>query len=70
MIRSTNDPNLYYIGDGPLRVQLVLYVDNLFMIGGDEAMITWLKIQLHRQFDMSDLGLVTRYLGVEFWRLA
>jgi hypothetical protein len=50
-------------------IALVLYVDDLFITGGDTKRITWLKQELQNQFDMTDLGLVTKYLGVEFTRL-
>jgi hypothetical protein len=68
MTRSTCDHNMYYIGDGINKIILMLYVDDLFITGGDHTTITWLKSELHRQFDMTDLGPVTGYLGVEFLR--
>jgi hypothetical protein len=69
LTRSSSDYNMYYLGTGPYKVVLVLYVDDLFLSGGDEQKISWLKEQLHTQFDMTDLGLVSKYLGVEFRRL-
>jgi hypothetical protein len=68
MTRSSCDHNMYYIGEGTKKIILVLYVDDLFITGGDHTTVTWLKSALHRQFDMTDLGPVTRYLGVEFQR--
>ena len=70
LIRSTSNYNMYYLGIGPDKLILVLYVDDLFLSGGDPQKITWLKTQLQTQFDMTDLGLVTKYLGVEFRRLS
>jgi transposase InsO family protein len=69
LTRSSNDYNMYYLGTGPNKVVLVLYVDDLFLSGGNEQKISWLKEQLHTQFDMTDLGSVSKYLGVEFRRL-
>jgi hypothetical protein len=69
MIRSSSDPNMYHIGQGLEKIILVLYVDDLFLTSGDEKKITWLKSQLHQQFDMTDLEPTTRYLGIEFTTL-
>jgi hypothetical protein len=33
--------NMYYIGDGVDKIILVLYVDDLFITGGDTATIKW-----------------------------
>jgi hypothetical protein len=44
----------------------VQYVDDLFITGGDNQRIAWLKQQLSCQFDITNLGHVSRYLGVEF----
>ena len=57
---------MYYLGTGPNKLVLVLYVDDLFFSGGNENKISWLKAQLHTQFDMTNLGFVSKYLGIEF----
>jgi hypothetical protein len=57
---------MYHIGQENEKIILVLYVDDLFLIGGDEKKITWLKSQVHQQFDMMDLGPITCYSGIEF----
>ena len=69
LYHSHNDYNLYYLGEGPDRIALVFAVDDLFITGGDIKRITWLKQELQKQFEMTNLGLVTKYLGVEFTRL-
>jgi hypothetical protein len=56
LTRSTSDYNMYYLGHSSNRIVLVLYVDDLFILGGDETKIQWLKTQLHTQFDMTNLG--------------
>jgi hypothetical protein len=58
MQQSTSDPNLI----------IVVYVDDLFITGADETKIAWLKKKLNMEFDMTDLGPIQRYLGVEFTR--
>ena len=69
LTRSHSDYNMYYLGTGVDRLVLVLYVDDLFISGDNQQQIQWLKSQLYTQFDMTDLGFVTKYLGVEFRRL-
>jgi hypothetical protein len=66
MTRSNSDYNIYHIGTGHNKIILVVYVDNLFITSGDKRKISWLKQQLKKEFDITDLGPVTKYLGVEF----
>jgi hypothetical protein len=70
MTHSTSDNNLYYIGTCIDKVILVLYIDDIFVTGGDDSSkISWLKSILKKEFDMADLGLVQCYLEVEFTTL-
>ena len=43
MIRSDNDLNHYYLGEGTNKTILVVYVDDLFITGPDDTKKTWLK---------------------------
>jgi hypothetical protein len=70
MTRSNNNYNLYHLEEGDNKIILVVYVDDLFLIGGNESRISWLKQQLHRKFNMTNLGQVKKYLGVEFTQLS
>ena len=65
-IKSKADSNLYYkvVDDGP--VILLLYVDDLFLIG-NEKLITECKKQLAAEFEMKDLGPLHYFLGLEVW---
>jgi hypothetical protein len=45
---------------------LLLYVDDLFMIGV-EPLIIQCKRELAYEFDMKDLGLMHYYLRLEVW---
>ena len=65
--KSEVDPNLYFIvvGGGPLI--LLLYVDDLFIIGEDH-LIAACKRDLASEFEMVDLGLMHYYLGMEVWQ--
>jgi hypothetical protein len=42
-----------------------VYVDDLIITGTDEKEIALFKKQMHQLFDMSDLGLLSYYLGLE-----
>jgi hypothetical protein len=56
--------NLYFkvMNDEPLI--LLLYVDELFLIG-EENLITECKKRLALEFEMKDLGLMHYFLGLE-----
>ena len=42
-----------------------VYVDDLIFIGNDEAMFEIFKKSMKQEFDMSDLGRMKYFLGVE-----
>ena len=65
--KSDVDSNLYYkVVEGDTLI-LVLYVDDLFLIGA-ERLVTWCKKQLSLEFEMKDLGLMHLFLGLEIWQ--
>ena len=51
--------------DGVLII-LALYVDNMVVIGSDEQKNSDFKMNLWNGFEMSNLGLVHNYVGVQF----
>ena len=53
------------MGDEP--VILLLYVDDLFLIG-NEKQIVECKKKLTEEFEMKDLGLMHYFLGLEVWK--
>jgi hypothetical protein len=65
--KSKVDSNLYFkvMNDEP--VILLLYVDDLFLIG-EENLITECKKKLASEFEMKDLGLMHYFLGLEVWQ--
>ena len=65
--KSKADPNLYLkvVKDEP--VILLLYADDLFLIG-NEKHIMESKKKLAREFEMKDLGLMHYFLGLEVWQ--
>jgi hypothetical protein len=64
--KSDVDPNLYDIIRGEDTLILILYVDDLF-ITGDEDLIAECKLGLASKFEMSDIGLMHYFLGMEVW---
>ena len=63
--RSLADPNLYiYRKDGMVTL-VILYVDNLVLIGGRADHIAATKAALTSPFEMTDLGLLRFFPGLE-----
>jgi hypothetical protein len=65
--KSDVDPNLYYIIRGEDTLILILYVDDLFITGA-EHLIVECKRGLASEFEMSDIGLMHYFLGMEVWQ--
>ena len=49
-------------------VFLVLYVDDILLIGNDVGMLTSVKVWLAKQFDMKDMGEANFVLGIQLFR--
>ena len=56
---------MYKRGDGKPLLLVGVYVDDLIMCGPDTDRITEFKSQMMKLFKMSDLGLLSYYLGLE-----
>jgi hypothetical protein len=65
--KSDVDPNLYYIIRGEDTLILILYVDDMF-IKGVEHLIDECKMSLASKFEMTDIGLMHYFLGMEVWQ--
>ena len=64
--KSEADANLYQIVvDGKLLI-IVLYVDDLILIGG-ENLINSCKENIAREFEMKNMRLLHYFLGLEVW---
>ena len=53
---------------GSAIVFLVLYVDDILMIGNDVSVLQSVKIWLSKNFSMKDLGEATYILGIKIYR--
>ena len=47
---------------------LVLYVDDILLIGNDVGVMSSVKVWLSSQFDMKDLGEANFILGIKLWQ--
>ena len=61
--------NLYFKVEGERPVILLLYVDDLFLTGGNE-LIANAKRSFVAEFEMKDLGMMHYFLGMEVWKNA
>ena len=65
---SPSDSNLYIKHSGNDILFLVVYVDDLIITRSSEHLISDIKQDLCRTFDMTDLGLLHYCLGIEVWQ--
>ena len=65
--KSKMDSNLYYKVEEGNPVVLLLYVDDLFIIG-DDGLIVDTKRNLAAEFKMKYLGMMHYLLGMEVWQ--
>ena len=65
--KSKADSNLYYKVKYGNPVMLLLYVDDLFVIGMD-GLIADTKRKLAAEFEMKELSMMHYFLGMEVWQ--
>ena len=63
--RCRSDPNVYIQKYDGNFIIIVLYVDDLLITGSTVSSISVIKTALHNAFEMSDLGLLKQFLGLE-----
>jgi hypothetical protein len=59
------DSNVYILWQNDALLLLVLYVDDLILTGSSSTLINHVKSTLHQQFDMTDLGPLHYFLGLQ-----
>jgi hypothetical protein len=62
---NLDDATLFVKKVGKTVVYLVVYVDDLLIIGNNESYIASIKKELKKGFEMIDLGHLHYYLGIE-----
>lgn len=66
LTKSQADYNLYFHLDQGKITLLLLYVDDVYLTGDNHAHIAFIKSEIQQAFEMSDLGLLSYSLGIEF----
>jgi hypothetical protein len=64
-VRSVEENAVYKKGTGRSLLLVGVYVDDLIICGPDSKLIATFKQQMKKSFSMSDLGLLSYYLGLE-----
>ena len=59
------DPNVYFQKYYGNILIMVLYFDDILITGSTLASISFIKTALHDAFEMSDLGLLKQFMGLE-----
>lgn len=64
-VKCSKEPSLYRKQVKEELLLVAVYVDDLLVTGTDRVMIVEFKGEMSKIFEMSDLGLLTYYLGIE-----
>ena len=64
-VRCKSDPNVYLKSVNGSLMIIVLYVDDLLITGSSQDEIVSLKGAMNQAFSMTDLGLLSQFLGLE-----
>ena len=65
---SIDEPCVYKLIHEGKVVFLVLYVDDILLMGNDVGKLSEVKVWLAKQFDMKDLGEAAYILGIQIFR--
>ena len=66
--QNLDEPCVYKKTSGSAVLFLVLYVDDILLIGNDVSVLQSVKIWLSKKFSMKDLGEATYILGIKIYR--
>jgi len=64
--KSDDNPNIYIKVVKCEPMMLLLYVDDLFLMGVEHLVLQY-KREFSFDFDMKDIGLIHYYFGLEIW---
>jgi hypothetical protein len=64
-VRSVEEQDVYRRGVGMTLLIVGVYVDDLIIYGPNSNVIATFKQQMKQSFNMSDLGLLSYYLGLQ-----
>ncbi|CAH9095067.1 unnamed protein product [Cuscuta epithymum] len=63
--KSDNEPTLYVKKEGMEFLVVCLYVDDIILFSSSQSMLTSFKDSMTNQFEMTDLGMLQYFLGLE-----
>ena len=63
---SPNESILYVKKTSDVFLVIVLYIDDMLLTGLNEDYIANFKAELNSKFEISDLGFLYHYLGIQF----
>ena len=63
--QNPDESCVYMKNDGDRVVFLILYVDDILLLGKDIGMLSTVKVWLAKTFDMKDLGEASYILGIK-----
>ena len=66
--QNSDKPCVYKKSQGKVVAFLVLYVDDILLIGNVVGMLSTIKVWLANTFDMKDLGEASYILGIKLFR--
>ena len=64
-VKSLSETILYVKGTDASLIIVSVYVDDLLVTGNDEKRIQEFKAEMLKVFEMTDLGLMSYFLGME-----
>ena len=67
--RCIYDPNIYVKHVDDNIIVIVLYVDDLIITGKQLLLIQNMKSELQKQFEMTNLGILHYFLGLQIWHM-
>ena len=67
-IKNLDESCIYKKISGSVRAYLILYVDDILLMGNNVVMLMLTKFWLSSKFSMKDLGDVTFILGIRIYR--
>jgi transposase InsO family protein len=68
-LKSKSEPTLYVKHQGNTDILIIaLYVDDLVFTGNNAKMIEEFKVEMMKRYEMSDLGLLHHFLGMEVYQ--
>ena len=66
--QNLDEPCVYKRHQDKVVMFLVLYVDEILLIGNDVGVMSSVKVWLSRKFGMMDIGEANFILGIKLWR--